>query len=66
MGFECRFFLKTPGAGKILVERRAQQDSGRHVQRVRERVSECRKACFCGMQAHFEEGAAEGPPGERK
>ena len=35
-------------------------------QRVRERVSECRKAWVCGMQAHVEEGVAEGTPGERE
>jgi hypothetical protein len=66
MGFECRFFLKTPAAEEILLERRAQDPHGRHGQRVQKRVSECRKMWFCGEQAHFAEGVAEGPPGERE
>jgi hypothetical protein len=66
MGFECRFFLKTPGAAEIVVERRAQDAHGRHGQRVQKRVPECRKAWACGVQAHFEEGVAGGPPGERE
>jgi len=62
MGFECRFFLKSPAADEILVERRAQDPHGRHRQGVQKRVSECRETWFCGVQAHLEEGVAEGPP----
>ena len=62
MGFECRFFLKSPAVGDIVVERRAQDHWGRPGQRVQKYVSECRKTWFCGVQAHFEEGVAEGPP----
>ena len=48
----------------MLVERRAQDHRGRHGERDQTRVSECRKTWFCGVQTHFEEGVAEGPPGE--
>jgi hypothetical protein len=66
MGFECRFFANSPVREGVVAERRAQDRRGRHGQRVQKRVSECRKVWFCGVQAHFEEGVAEGPPGARE
>jgi len=40
MGFECRFFLETPAAEEMLVERSARDRRGRHGQRVQKRVPE--------------------------
>jgi len=62
MGFECRFLLKSPAEGGILAERRARDHRGRYGKRVQTWVCECWKRWFCRVQAHFEEGAAEGPP----
>jgi len=58
MGFECRFFLAASAIDEVFVERRERDRRGRQVHRVHKRVPESRKTRCCGVQTHFEEGAA--------